>query len=573
MGLISPTLPDLDVDDWRARPRVDRTRALAHHWTVFGFGTPQGIYALYALKMVLYVLGAMAFISATPGIGTIGEWRDWWTEPVVFQKVIIWTLLFEVLGFGCGFGPLTFRFLPPIGAFLYWLRAGTIRLPPWPDRVPGTRGHDRTVLDVALYVAVLAAAVWVLISPADRLSDGMAMIEPERLVPILVVLPLIGLRDKTIFLAARAEHYWVTGFVLLLPFVDMIMAAKLIMIALWWGAATSKLNQHFPFVVATMLSNAPLYPKAFKKRLWRDLDHDVRPSRLATTMAHGGTVVEYSVPLVLLLSSGGLLTQVLVVFMVLFHLHILSAIPLGVPLEWNIVMVFATVYLFGEYAAVGIGDTTYPWLVALVFLAVAAVVVYGNLRPRHVSFLPAMRYYAGNWPTSVWLFTTEAEQTYADRVPKAAQLPHRQLAKLYDADAVDLMFGKMFAWRSLHPHGRAMAALYPHAAADHEQRFVIDGELLCGSAVGWNFADGHLHDERLLAAIQAHCHFEPGELRVIMMESQPLGTPVQQYRIVDAATGVVERGEVDVDEMTSRQPWELDLPFRVHESAAAADEH
>ncbi len=58
-----------------------------------------------------------------------------------------------------------------------------------------------------------------------------------------------------------------------------------------------------------------------------------------------------------------------------------------------------------------------------------------------------------------------------------------------------------------------------------------------------------------------------------MLESQPLMTPVQQYRIVDAATGLVEAGEVDVEEMTSRQPWELDLPFRVHASAAVAEDH
>ena len=76
--------------------------------------------------------------------------------------------------------------------------------------------------------------------------------------PLVVLLPLLGLRDKTIFLAARAEHYWVTTLVFFLPFVDMVLAAKLIMLALWWGAATSKLNKHFPFVVATMLSNAPL---------------------------------------------------------------------------------------------------------------------------------------------------------------------------------------------------------------------------------------------------------------------------------------------------------------------------
>ena len=92
---------------------------------------------------------------------------------------------------------------------------------------------------------------------------------------------------------------------------------------------------------------------------------------------------------------------------------------------------------------------------------------------------------------------------------------------------------------------------------------------MCGSAIGWNFADGHLHDEQLLAAIQKRCQFEPGQLRVIMLESQPLMTPVQQYRIVDAASGLIERGEVDVAEMISRQPTDGDLPFRVHERSSA----
>ena len=66
------------------------------------------------------------------------------------------------------------------------------------------------------------------------------MIEPARFVPLVVLLPMLGLRDKTIFLAARAEHYWVTTLVFFLPFIDMVLAAKLIMLALWWGAATSR---------------------------------------------------------------------------------------------------------------------------------------------------------------------------------------------------------------------------------------------------------------------------------------------------------------------------------------------
>jgi hypothetical protein len=39
--------------------------------------------------------------------------------------------------------------------------------------------------------------------------------------------------------------------------VDTIIAAKLVCLAIWVGAATSKLNKHFPFVISTMMSNSP----------------------------------------------------------------------------------------------------------------------------------------------------------------------------------------------------------------------------------------------------------------------------------------------------------------------------
>jgi len=82
-----------------------------------------------------YGVGGFALIAATtPGIGGLGDIGDWWTEPIVFQKVIVWTLLWEILGLGSASMALTFRFLPPIGSVLYWLRPGTIRLPPWPDK-------------------------------------------------------------------------------------------------------------------------------------------------------------------------------------------------------------------------------------------------------------------------------------------------------------------------------------------------------------------------------------------------------------------------------------------------------
>lgn len=81
--------------------------------------------------------------------------------------------------------------------------------------------------------------------------------------------------------------------------------------------------------------------------------------------------------------------------------------------------------------------------------------------------------------------------------------------------------------------------------------------------LGWNFGDGHLHDERLLAAVQAQCGFEAGALRCaalrcIFVESQPLHRQSMQWRICDAATGELERGEVSVAELREIQPWSFE---------------
>lgn len=83
----------------------------------------------------------------------------------------------------------------------------------------------------------------------------------------------------------------------------------------------------------------------------------------------------------------------------------------------------------------------------------------------------------------------------------------------------------------------------------------LDGEIVAGMVLGWNFGDGHLHHEPLLRAVQAQCGFSPGELRCVFVESQPFGKPTMAYRIVDAASGPLEEGVVDVRAMRSRQPW------------------
>ena len=556
MQFPSIKLPDIDLDEWRTRSHHRRLEPLAKDWALNGFGTPSLIYVVYLVKVALYAFGAVLVISATSNVGGIGDFGDWWTQPITYQKLVVWTLLWEILGLGCGSFPLTLRFMPPIGGVLYWAQPETMRLPPWPSRVPFTRGHRRHLFDVAVYFVILGMCIVLLVSgsahghPFDTLPNAPIVI-------LLVALVVMGLRDKTVFLAARPEHYAVMLVVFLYPPNNMVFALKLCMLAMWWGAATSKLNRHFPFVVSVMVSNTPWQKSSrVKKALYRNWPDDMRPSRLSGLLAHGGTVVEFGVPLILILSRGGWLTTAAVIAMVAFHTHIFSTFPLGVPLEWNVFFVFSIVYLFGHYADVGAGSLTSTSLAVLLVLLLAVAPIVGNLRPDLVSFLPAMRYYAGNWASSFWLFRKDGSEDRLDNtLVKPARVPFRQLANLYDEETADVLLYRGLAFRGMHSHGRALNGLLTRAVDNLADYDVRDGELVAGVALGWNFGDGHLHDYRLLNAIQFECAYEPGQLRVITLESQPIHKPTQRYRIIDAAEGLLEEGTVRVTDMVSRQPW------------------
>ena len=63
-----------------------------------------------------------------------------------------------------------------------------------------------------------------------------------------------------------------------------------------------------------------------------------------------------------------------------------------------------------------------------------------------------------------------------------------------------------------------------------------------------------MHNEQLIAALQERCHFEPGEVRIVLLDAQPIHKQTQQYRLVDAATGEFESGYVKVADMATRQP-------------------
>jgi hypothetical protein len=560
MGFIAPAAPPVDIEEWKKLSHLERIKPLAQDWAINGFGTPYFVYLLYIVKLIVYTGGGLLVISATTnGLGGLGSLSSWWTEPIVFQKAVVWTMLWEVLGLGAGSMPLTLRFSPMFGGFLYWLRPGTTRLPPWPDRVPLTRGTTRTLLDVALYAALIAAAVYLLVAGADPAAPTAAgRLDPSAVGVLLAVGILLGLRDKVPFLAARAEVYGNLMIIFLFPLGNLIVAAQIVFVCIWWGAASSKLNRHFPFVVTVMISNTPWNrSRSVKRRLWRKHPDDLLPSSTGALAAHLGTVIEFTLPLLLLVAPSGPLLTIAVVGMVIFHVHIFSTFPLAVPLEWNVFMIFGILFLFGHYGGVPFSTLDEPLLIAILAVTCVGIPVLGNFFPEKISFLPSMRYYAGNWATSQWLFAKDgAAEAKLDRlVVKAAPIVGEQLAKLYDRDTVEVLLYKGLAFRSMHAHGRALNGLLPRAVTDVESYDVREGELIAGVVLGYNFGDGHFHNEQLLAAVQEKCDFAADELRVVMIESQPAHLQRQHYRIYDAAEGLIEEGYVKVADMVVRQPW------------------
>lgn len=551
MGLLDPKPTPYDGLEWCKLPFARRGAMVCDAWAMDGYGTPVAAYVFYALKMALYIWGWAAFCSLSPSLGSVSEIGSWWLEPLAFQKAVIWSLVFEGTGFGCGSGPLTGRYLPPIGGMFYWLRPGTTKLPLFD--VPLFGGVRRTWLDVGVYAALHGVAIYALCLPTIDLAYSAL---------IVGLACVLGVLDRTAFLALRPEHYVVVLACYVLPG-NALAGAQVVTLALWFWAGFSKLNSHFPYVACVMTSNSPITRFRWMRRLvYRDYPRDIRPSHLAKMMAHAGTAMELGVPTLFVLSSlqhGAAAHTTLVaamVAMLLLHGYILSNVPMGVPLEWNAMVVYSAFVLFWAHPAIApVEAFSSAGAGALLFGASIALPLAGNIWPARISFLLAMRYYAGNWPFSVWLFRGDSHRKLA-RLTTTSPWVYDQLAHFYDEQTSRALVGKVLGFRLMHLHGRVLRFLIPRAVECFEEYEYLDGEIIGGLVLGWNFGDGHLHRESLLRRVQEQCEFDEGELRCIFVGAQGLGSKVLPFRIVDAKSGELERGEVLVADLHARQAWD-----------------
>ena len=116
------------------------------------------------------------------------------------------------------------------------------------------------------------------------------------------------------------------------------------------------------------------------------------------------------------------------------------------------------------------------------------------------------------------------------------------------------------AWRAMHSQGRGLNSVMIKQLGDDIDRYTLrEAEFCCNAIIGFNFGDGHLHDERpdrghpeALPLRARRVHRRVGGVR-----ADPQGPPA--VRVIDAAVGVVERGSWAVADAVAEQPW---LPER-----------
>lgn len=535
-----PTPPNYDVSSAQQMPQAERIKLATTNWAKNGYGAPRTAILFYLFKLLFFVAGWWFFLGLNTAPPVFINPPSWFTQACLF-KTIIWAMGFEIFGLGCGSGPLTGRYWPPFGGYRYFLRIGTLRLPLF----GAAKLYTRTLYDVTLYGLFIALILWGLVNPE---------IHPLNAPLLVTLMALMTLRDKTLFLAARAEHYWVMLVCLTSPD-HWFTGIVLVQLALWLWAAISKFTVHFPFVITVMTSNAPWHwLSKLRLRMYRQYPNDLRPSGIAKRLSIIGTAVEIAFPIMLVVSDGGAITQAGLVLMVVFHLFIIMHVPMGVPLEWNLVMIYGGVLCFG---GLSLGQLTYPDLFLSLFLLTTLVLIptLGNLYPARISFLPSMRYYAGNWAFSIWLFRDNNSGRLQSNFSPPSESPRVQLQRLYDDETANAALESVIAFRSMHLHGRVLHGVIPQAVDDLSNYEWLDGEIVAGWLLGWNFGDGHLHDHRLLGAVQQKCNFESGQLRCIFVESQPIHKSSLDWRVVDAHDGLLAQGSCSNRDLLQRQPF------------------
>jgi hypothetical protein len=109
-------LPPYDPQRLLSAPFPERVRLVCRSWAAQVAPTPKIVMAMYWAKyLLLYVGGWAFFVSFSAGYPGFTSPGGWAFTAVAFHKAILWSIFYELMGFGCGNGPMNARFDPPLG--------------------------------------------------------------------------------------------------------------------------------------------------------------------------------------------------------------------------------------------------------------------------------------------------------------------------------------------------------------------------------------------------------------------------------------------------------------------------
>jgi Transmembrane protein of unknown function (DUF3556) len=116
MGFTTPTLPEVDPQEFLRLPLMERMRILVLNWVDHGFGSPKMVQLMYILKLVFfYSLGGVIVATVTSGMPAFWHVSEWWNQPIVYQKLVLWTVLLECFNVAGAWGPLCGKVKPMTG--------------------------------------------------------------------------------------------------------------------------------------------------------------------------------------------------------------------------------------------------------------------------------------------------------------------------------------------------------------------------------------------------------------------------------------------------------------------------
>ena len=286
-----------DLNTWRTKPFYKKVKMACQAYVEQGFAEPLVVYVYHTVKMVGFVFVWFYFCSFSVDLGRWETFLSWWHKPEALLKLIAWWMLFENLGLGCASGPGSMKFFPPHVLAIQCLVPGTLKRPSSLfSKLPLVGGNKRSLLDNLLYSAHIYFLFRACLSQELAGNTGLIL-------PTIVIFPILGLMDKTIFLSGRGEITWIAYSCFLFSTQDAIIGLKWIWLFIWFWAAMSKINKHFAGVVCAMLCNNFLLHRSFKRKLFSKYPDDLRPGSSAKVIANMAVMIELLIPL--LLAFGG----------------------------------------------------------------------------------------------------------------------------------------------------------------------------------------------------------------------------------------------------------------------------